>query len=45
LVKDWRVSQDRKRNRAKHRQNPGEKPGSVCLLPDTGRLIHLSAGQ
>jgi hypothetical protein len=22
-----------------------EKPGSVCFPPDTGRLIHLSAGQ
>jgi hypothetical protein len=21
------------------------KPGSVCFPPDTGRLIHLSAGQ
>ena len=24
---------------------PRGKPGSVCFPPDTGRLIHLSAGQ
>jgi hypothetical protein len=31
--------------KAKHRQNPRGKPGSVCFPIDTGRLIHLSAGQ
>jgi hypothetical protein len=30
---------------AKHRQNPKGKPASVCFTPDTGRGIHLSAGQ
>jgi hypothetical protein len=35
----------RKQNGAKHRLNPIRKPGSVCFPPDTGRLIHLSAGQ
>jgi hypothetical protein len=29
----------------KHRQNPRRKPGSVCFPTDTGRQIHLSAGQ
>jgi hypothetical protein len=26
-------------------QNPGEKPCSICFLPDTGRLIPLSVGK
>ena len=32
-------------NGAKHRQNPRGKPGSVRFPPDTGRWIHLPAGQ
>jgi hypothetical protein len=32
-------------NRAKHRQNPRGKPGSVCFPTDTGRQMYLSAGQ
>ena len=34
-----------KLNRAKHRQNPKGKPGSVCFPTDTGRQIHNSSGQ
>jgi hypothetical protein len=34
-----------KRNRAKHRQNPRGKHGSVCFPTDTGIQLHLSAGQ
>jgi hypothetical protein len=47
IVKDWGVFQDRKKKQtgAKHNENPSGKPGSVCFPPDTGRLIHLSAGQ
>ena len=29
----------------KYKQNPRGKPGLVCFPSDTGRLIHLSAGQ
>ena len=35
----------KKGNGAKHRTNLRGKPGSVCLTLDTGRWIHLSAGQ
>ena len=35
----------KKQKAAKHRQNPRGKPDSVCFPPETGRLIHLSAGQ
>ena len=35
----------KKLNKAKHRQNPRGKPGSVCFPTDTGRQIQLSAGQ
>jgi hypothetical protein len=46
IVKDWGVFQNKKETMvAKHRQNPKGKPGSVCFPSDTGRLIHLSAGQ
>ena len=34
-----------KLNTANHSQNPRGKPGSVCFPTDTGRQIHLSAGQ
>ena len=34
----------KKQNRAKQRQNPRGKPGSVCFPTDTGRQIHLLAG-
>ena len=45
IVKDWGVFQNKKNvwNGAKHRQNPRAKP--VCIPPDTGRLIHFSAGK
>ena len=29
----------------KHKRNRRGKPGSVCFPTDTGRQIHLSAGQ
>jgi hypothetical protein len=46
IGKDWGVFQDeKKRDGANHRQNPRGKPVSVCFTPDTGRVIHLSAGQ
>jgi hypothetical protein len=47
IIKDWEVFQDKKKLRkgAKHRQNTRGKPCSVCFPPDTGRLLHLSAGQ
>jgi hypothetical protein len=35
----------RKQDRAKHRQHSRGKPVSVCFPTDTGRHIHLSAGQ
>ena len=46
IVKDWVVFPDKKnkQNGAKHRQNPSGISGLVCFPPDTGRLIHLSAG-
>ena len=44
--KDWGVFQDeKKQDGATHRQNPRGKPASVCFIPDTGRGIHISAGQ
>ena len=36
---------DKKKHRAKQRQNPRGKPGSVCFPTDTRRPIHLSAWQ
>jgi hypothetical protein len=34
-----------KQNKAKHKQNPTGKPVSDCFPTDTGRQIHISAGQ
>ena len=46
IGKDWGVFQDENQwDGAKHRQNPIGNPASVCFTPDTGRGIHLSAGQ
>jgi hypothetical protein len=33
------------RNRAQCRQSPRGQPGSVCFPSETGRQVHLSAGQ
>ena len=45
IGKDWGIIEDENKwDGAKHRQNPREKPASVCFIPDTGRGIHLSAG-
>ena len=49
IIKDWDVfhvkKKKKKHNGGKHRQNHKEKPISVCFPSDTGRGIHLSAGQ
>ena len=47
IVYDWGVFQDKKKtwNGAKCSQNPSGNPGSVCFPPNTGKVIHLSAGQ
>jgi hypothetical protein len=45
-AKDWGLFQDeKKQDGAKHRQNPTGKHASVCIIPHTGRGIHISAGQ
>jgi hypothetical protein len=45
IGKDEGVKDTNKKRRAKHRQDLERgKPGSV-YFPDTGRQIHLSAGQ
>jgi hypothetical protein len=41
IVKDWGVFLDKKRNRAKHRQNPRGKPSSVCFPADTFQKDNL----
>jgi hypothetical protein len=45
IVKDWVVFQDKKEMGQSQSQANSWRQTSVCLSTNTGRLIHLSAGQ